>query len=49
MISRHWKGIVRRGCAGAYIRHLEWLLAAYRTIRRLVGAFGPAPSGSAPV
>jgi heme-degrading monooxygenase HmoA len=35
MISRHWKGIVKRGCAEAYIAHLE--RETFPSLRRLAG------------
>jgi heme-degrading monooxygenase HmoA len=35
MISRHWRGIVKRGCADAYIAHLE--RETLPSLRRLTG------------
>jgi heme-degrading monooxygenase HmoA len=35
MISRHWKGIVKRGCADGYIAHLE--RETFPSLRRLPG------------
>jgi heme-degrading monooxygenase HmoA len=35
MISRHWKGTVKRGCADAYIAHLE--RETFPSLRRLPG------------
>jgi heme-degrading monooxygenase HmoA len=35
MISRHWKGIVKRGSADAYIAHLE--RETFPSLRRLPG------------
>src|SRR5258708_6844719 len=35
MISRHWKGIVKRGCADAYNAHLE--RETFPSLRRLPG------------
>jgi heme-degrading monooxygenase HmoA len=35
MISRHWKGIVKPGCADAYIAHLE--RETFPSLRKLPG------------
>ena len=35
MISRHWKGIVKQGCADAYLAHLE--RETFPSLRRLAG------------
>jgi heme-degrading monooxygenase HmoA len=35
MISRHWKGIVKSGCADAYIAHLE--RETFPSLRRVPG------------
>lgn len=35
MISRHWKGLVKPGCAGAYVDHLE--RETFPSLRRLPG------------